>query len=688
MSVSGAAEPPKPEKRDHRIEQNGQMRNDPFFWLRDRKDPAVIRYLKAENGYTEEALRPTAKLQETLYREMRGRIQEADLSVPEKIGDYFYYTRTREGDQYPIHCRKKGNLDAPEEVILDENDLAKGHTYFRVGVFEVSTNHQLLAYSADTDGGESYTLRIKDLKTGKLLPETIGNTSYSFAWANDNQTFFYDQLDAAKRPYRLMRHRLGADPAGDPLLYEEKDERFFLGIEKSRSEKFIFVDLSSKTSSEVRYLNADEPESDFKMIRPREENIRYSVDHRADQFFIVTDDQAKNFKVVTAPVESPGKENWTDFLPYDPATKVEQAEAFENHLVILERRKGLPTIRVVDLLRHESHDVAFEEPTFGLGLNDNPEFRTSIVRFTYSSLLTPRSVFDYDLVSRAKVLKKETPVRGGYDKARYVSERIFARADDGAEIPISLFYRQGFIRDSTAPLFLTGYGAYGYSQDATFNSNCLSLVDRGFVFAIAHVRGGGELGETWYEEGKLLRKKNTFSDFIRCAEHLLEQKYASPKRVAVLGGSAGGLLMGAVMNMRPDLFTTVVAAVPFVDVLNTMSDPSLPLTVAEYEEWGNPANPEFYSYIASYSPYDSIDDKTYPNLLVTGGLNDPRVSYWEPAKWVAKQRWLKNQSGRRLLLKTNLLAGHGGDSGRFDRLKEIALEYAFVIDTLGMTADE
>jgi len=675
------AEPPQAPEIPHEIAEAGHTRNDPFFWLREKANPDVLKYLQAENRYTETALKPTEKLRDTIYHEMRRRIKEDDVSVPQKIGDYYYYSRTETGKQYAVHCRKKGSLEAREEVILDENELAKGQKYFRIGILSVSPDHKLLAYSTDTNGGETYVIRIKILETGELLPDEIKNSSYSFAWANDNKTFFYDQLDDADRPYKALKHILGTSVNQDPTVYEEKDARFFLEIYKSRSEKFIFVSVESERASEVRFVDADHPEGEFTLIRPRENDLLYSVDHHGDRFFIVTNENAKNFKVVETPVASPDKEHWKDYLPYDPEVKVDAVDAFENHLVISERRNGLPAIRICDLKSGETHEINFDEPTYEVSLDRNPVFKTGIVRIDYSSFITPNSVIDYDMVSRRKELKKEAPVLGGYKKSDYASERVFAKADDGVEIPISLFYKKGFRKDGTAPLLLTGYGAYGISTDANFSSSTISLVDRGFVFAIAHIRGGGELGRTWYEDGKLLKKKNTFTDFVSCTQYLIDQKYAAPKRVAILGGSAGGLLMGAVMNMRPDLFTSVIAAVPFVDVLNTMSDPSLPLTVTEYEEWGNPQDPKYFDYMASYSPYDNIEENQYPNLLVTAGLNDPRVSYWEPAKWVAKQRRLKHQN-RILLLKTNMGAGHGGDSGRFDQLKEVAMEYAFAIDTL------
>jgi oligopeptidase B len=673
--------PPQAPQKPYEITEIGHTRNDPFFWLREKDNPGVLKYLEAENRYTENALKPLEKLQEKLYREMRGRIKESDLSVPEKIDDYYYYSRTETGKQYAIHCRKKGSLDAKEEVLLDENELAKGQKYFRIGTLSVSRDHKLLAYSTDTDGSESYTLRIKSLETGGLAPDEIKNCSYSFAWANDNKTFLYDQLDTAHRPYKALEHVLGTAVDQDRTVYEEKDERFFLELGKSRNNKLIFVSVESELSSEVRFLDADRPDDALTLIRPRENDLLYNVENHGDRFFIVTNENAKNFKVVEAPVASPGKENWKDFIPYDPEVKIDSVDAFANYLAISERVKGLPAIRIYDLKSGSSHEIMFDEPAYDVSLEQNPVFETDTVRINYSSFTTPDSVIAYDMASRQKELLKEKSVLGGFKKSDYSSERIFAKAEDGAEIPISLVYKKGFKKDGTAPLLLTGYGAYGVCSDADFDSNAISLLDRGFVFAIAQIRGGGELGRTWYDDGKLLKKKNTFSDFVCCAQYLVDQQYAAPKRVAILGGSAGGLLMGAVMNMRPDLFASVIAIVPFVDLLNTMSDPALPLTVTEYEEWGNPQDSKYYDYMASYSPYDNIEDKQYPNLLVTAGLNDTRVSYWEPAKWVAKQRTLKHQN-RILLLKTYMGAGHGGDSGRFGRLKETAMEYAFAVATL------
>jgi oligopeptidase B len=686
LSIS-APTPPAAPQHPHVITQKGETWTDPFFWLRDKKNPETIKYLEAENRYTDLMLKPVQGLREKLYHEMRGRIQETDLSVPYRIDDYYYYGRTESGKQYEIFCRKKGDLNAPEEVLLDENQLAQGLKYFSVGVLSVSPDHRLLAYSVDTDGAEEFTLRVKNLETGELLPDTITGTSYSFAWAADSRSFFYDVLDSAKRPFKALRHVLGSTVHSDSTVIEEPDERFELSIAKSRSRQFIFFEVESKLATEIRFIHADRPEEIPVLIQPREKELIYHAEHHGDRFFLVTNLNAKNFKIVSAPIDQPSKEHWSDLAPYDPNIAISGIEAFKDHLVALERRRGLPVVRIYDLKTGTTHAIDFAEPAYNVELAENPDFASNVVRLEFSSLITPKSVIDYDMVRQTKTIRKQTPVLGGFNRDNYTEEQIYAKADDGVEIPISLFYRKGFERNGSAPIMLTGYGAYGLCEEAEFSSARLSLVDRGFVFAIAHIRGGGELGRTWYEDGKLLKKKNTFTDFIRCAEYLLEQKYASAHALAINGGSAGGLLMGSVMNLRPDLFTTVVAAVPFVDVLNTMSDPSLPLTVTEYEEWGNPAERPYCDYIRSYSPYDNIEDRRYPNLLVTAGLNDPRVSYWEPAKWVAKQRALKNQN-RLLLLHTNLGAGHMGESGRFDRLKEYAMECAFVLHTFGMAKSE
>jgi oligopeptidase B len=660
---------------------HGEVRTDPYFWLRERSNPDVVAYLEAENRYTETMMKHTESLQEQLYKELLGRIKETDLSVPEKLDDYYYYSRTEEGKQYPIYCRKKGSLSAEEEIVLDQNLLASGHEYLRIGVYRISPNHQLLAYSADTTGSETYTLYVKDLSTGQLLRDKISNTSYGVEWANDNRTIFYNVLDEAKRPYQLYRHTLGNDQKDDTLIYHEHDEAFYLELSKTRSKAYILMTLVSKTTSEVHWIKADHPAEHPAVVHPRQHEMEYYLDHRGEKFFIRTNDEAKNFKLMEAPVEDPSKKNWREILPHRETVKIEGIDAFNNHLVVYERENGLKRIRISNMITGEVRDVDFPEPVYTLWPGENPDVNTNLLRFHYTSFITPRSVFDYDMDTGARELKKQYEVLGGYDPSLYQSERIVARASDGTMVPISLVYKKGMVKDGQNPLLLYGYGAYGISRDPFFDSNRLSLLNRGMIYAIAHVRGGGEMGRHWYDQGKLLQKKNTFTDFIACAEHLIAERYTSGDRLAIHGGSAGGLLMGAVTCMRPDLFKVVIADVPFVDVVNTMLDPSIPLTVVEYEEWGNPEDKAYYDYMKSYSPYDNVEAGDYPNMLITAGLNDPRVQYWEPAKWTAKLRALKTDNNV-LLLKTDMGVGHSGPSGRYDYLKEVAFEYTFIFDRL------
>jgi oligopeptidase B len=661
---------------------HGESRIDEYAWLRNRSDPAVIAYLEAENAYTKAMMHHTEGLQERLYQEMRGRIKETDLSVPEPWDGWLYYSRTETGGQYPIYCRRKDEPGAEEEILLDQNPLAAGHAYYRLGAFEVSPDHRLLAYSVDTSGAESFTLVVKDLEMGELLPESLPNTSPGVAWANDSRTLFYITLDDARRPCRLFRHELGADPAEDVLVYFEPDESFFVDIERSRSRRYLVLDLASHSTTEVRVASADRPTEPFRVIEPRRPGIEYTVAHHDDRFFIVTNHGAPNFRLVAAPVETPSREHWSEVLPYRPAVKVDSVDAFRDHLVVWERQDGLRQIRILELASSTEHLVAFPEPVYTVWQHDNPEFETGVLRFSYTSMVTPNSVVEYDLAGRSWTVRKQTEVLGGYDPARYRTERVFATAADGVRVPVSLVYRAPLERDGTRPLLLNGYGAYGISMDPAFSSPTLSLLDHGFVYAIAHVRGGEEMGRAWYEDGRLLNKRNSFTDFIAAAEHLVGEGYTSPERLAIGGGSAGGLLMGAVTNLRPDLFAAVLAEVPFVDVVNTMLDATLPLTVIEYDEWGNPNDPAFYEYIRSYSPYDNVESKDYPHILITAGLNDPRVAYWEPAKWTARLRARKTDTNR-LLLRTNMGAGHGGASGRYDFLREVAFKYAFLLDVMG-----
>jgi oligopeptidase B len=659
----------------------GDTRIDPYAWLRDRDDPDTIKYLEAENAYTKAMMKSTEELQSKLYAEMLGRIKQTDLSVPVKREEYFYYTRTEEGKQYGIYCRKRGSLESAEEILLDGNVLGAGQKYFRIGNFAVSPNHRLLAYSVDFAGDEMYTIRVMDLETRVLLADEIPNTYYTLEWANDNRTIFYTTLDAAKRPHQVYRHTLGEKE--NPLIYHEEDQRYTLALEKTSSRAYILINIGSSLTSEVRYVSADRPYEPFQIVLPRVQGVEYDLTHHGDSFYIRTNDNARTFRVVRAPVSDSSRPNWQDFLPKRDRITVESVHAFRDYLAIEERDRGLSQIRIHHFPTGQDHNIQFPEPVYSADLGPNAEFDTKTLRFHYTSLVTPACVFDYDMETRGRVLKKQQEVLGGYDPGQYQSERVYAKAADGTEVPISIVYKKDFHRDGSAPLLLYGYGSYGISIDPTFSSDRLSLLDRGIVYAIAHIRGGGDLGKPWHEDGRLLLKKNTFTDFIASAEYLIAEKYTSPACLAIQGGSAGGLLMGAVANVRPDLFAVIVANVPFVDALNTELDATLPLTVGEWEEWGNPTEKQYYDYIKSYAPYENVAPKEYPKILVTAGLNDPRVSYWEPAKWVAKLRALKTDH-RLLLLKTEMGSGHFGASGRYERWKEIAFNYAFILHALGL----
>jgi oligopeptidase B len=670
--------PPIAQKVPYTHITHGDERLDLYHWLRDKKNPEVIAHLTAENHYTQVMMQPTEPLQESLYQEMLGRIQETDLSVPARKDNYYYYSRTVEGQAYPIFCRRAGSLESPEEVLLDQNQLAVGHEYFAVGVMSVSPNHLILAYSVDTTGAEQYTLYFLDLQTREVAPQHIPETYYSFAWANDNQTVFYTKIDSANRPDRLFCHRLGQDITNDVLVYHEPDELYRLAVNKTESDAYIVLSLNSMTTAEVHVLSADSPTGVFEVIRPRSPGIDYNITHHDHNFYITTNEDAVNFKLLKTPVDQLALEHWQTVIPHREEVYLLGTEAFKNHLVIHELTDGVPQLRIHKFSTGEEYYIDFPEPVYGLVGGGNLEFDTNLYRFTYTSFTTPQSVFEYNLDTKTRELKKETPILGEYDRTQYVSERCIATATDGAQIPISLVYKKGIERNGQNPLLLCGYGSYGYSYMIGFSSTRLSLLDRGVVYAIAHVRGGADKGRKWYHAGKLLHKKNTFTDFICCAEELIAQNWTSPQHLAMSGGSAGGLLMGAVLNLRPDLFCQAIADVPFVDVLTTILDPSLPLTVLEWEEWGNPQDKIVYDYMKSYSPYDNVTAQTYPHLLVNAGLNDPRVAYWEPAKWVAKLRDLK-LGNQVLLLKTNMDAGHGGASGRYEQLREIAFDYAFLL---------
>ena len=656
---------------------------DNYAWLRDKSNPEVIQYLEDENAYTEAIMKPTRRFQKKLYKEMLARIKETDESVPVKIDSFYYYNRMVKGNQYPIYCRKKGSLDAKEEILLDQNRLASGQKYCSIGEFKVSPDHSLLAFAVDFNGSEKHMLVFKDLINGQMLPDTILNVSYGLEWASDNRTIFYTTLDTILRPDKLWRHQLSQSPENDVMVFHEPDEKFYLGIAKTRSHGYLILTLGSQITTEVHYLSADQPDGRFRLFCPRKTGVEYYIDHHSDKFYILTNENAINFRLLETPIARPEKHNWQEKIPHRPNVMLTGIDLFCDHLVVYERENGLEKIRVENLNTGVMHYVDFPEPVYTIDGDNNPDYNTKILRFRYTSLVTPNSVYDYDMESQTRELKKQDEVLGGYDQTQYQSERIYAIAGDGVKVPISLVYKKGMKKDGSNPLLLYGYGAYGIPSEARFSSIRLSLLDRGFIYAIAHVRGGGELGRQWYEDGKLLRKRNTFTDFIACAEMLIAEKYTSAEKLVINGGSAGGLLMGAVVNMRPELFEVVVAEVPFVDLINTMLDRSIPLTVIEWEEWGNPHLEKYYNYMKSYSPYDNVGPKAYPHMLITAGLNDPRVAYWEPAKWTAKLRAMKTDDNV-LLLKTDMGKGHFSASGRYDYLKEVAFEYAFIFDKLGI----
>ena len=667
---------PIAERRPHVDTLHGEVRNDEYFWLRVKSDPAVRSYLEAENRYADAVLAPLAPLREQLYKEMLGRIKQTDLSVPVRDRGFFYYNRTIEGQQYPIFARKPGSLDAAEQVLLDLNEMAKGQSFMSVSAFTVSDDGHLLAYSYDSTGYRQYAMRVKDLRTGALLP-TIAERVTSVAWAADNKTLFYSvEHPVSKRSYRVYRHVLGEQK--DTLLYEEKDERFSSYVGRSRSRDYIFMYVGSLTADEQYYLPASQPMSEWRQIAARKENRELSADHHGDNFYIRVNDTGRNFRLVTAPITDPREVNWKELVPHRADVRLSGVMLFANHLVRSEREGGLTHIVVTNLRTNQTHKVTMPEPVYNTGLSGNAEWNTSTLRFSYQSLVTPSSVFDYDMEKRSRVLLKETEVLGGYDKSRYTSERVFAKARDGTMVPISLLYKKDLKKDGRAPMHLSAYGSYGSSSDVFFNSNRVSLLDRGVVIATAHIRGGGEMGTAWHDQGRMKNKMNTFTDFIDCAEYLIAQGYTNSGRLVIQGGSAGGLLMGAVTNMRPDLFKAVISDVPFVDVINTMLDESLPLTVGEFEEWGNPKKKDEYEYMKRYDPYLNLSAKEYPAILVRTSFNDSQVMYHEPAKYTAKMRALKTDKNP-LLLVTNMGAGHGGASGRYDRLKEIALGYAFLL---------
>jgi len=677
-----ALTPPVAAVRPHRFDEHGNVRIDQYYWLRDRANPEVIKYLEDENAYTKAVMAHTEALQGRLYEELKGRVLQNDQSVPFREGNYFYYTRLVEGKNYPIYARKRGALSAPEEIMIDANALAEGKATFLVRAWEISSAEDLLAFAADTTGGRVSSIRFKNLRTGEMLSDVVPRSIGGIAWAEDNRTIFYTKPDSVSvRPYQVYRHTLGTPVATDQMVYEDKDETYYVGVSKTKSRAYIMIQSSQTMATEYSYVRADQPEAPFRVLIPRERGHEYYANHFGDSFYILSNDHAKNFRLMRTPVAKPGRDNWQEVIPHRADVLLEDFEFFRDYLVLTERKDGLVQLRVRPWTGQNEYYLNFGEPAYLAYVSTNLEFDTPVLRYGYTSLTTPSSTFDFDMKTRQKTLLKRDQILGGFDPANYVTERFYTTARDGARVPVSLVYRKGIARP--APLLLTGYGSYGSSSDPTFSSDRLSLLDRGFVFAIAHIRGGSEMGRAWYENGRQLQKKNTFTDFIDVADDLVRRGYTAPDRLFARGASAGGLLMGAVVNMRPELFKGVVAGVPYVDVITTMMDSTIPLTTGEYDEWGNPHDSTFYRYMLSYSPYDNVARKAYPNLLITAGLYDTQVLYVEPAKWTARLRAMKTDNNR-LILRTNMEAGHGGSSGRYKRWHDVAFEYAFLLDLVGL----
>lgn len=683
------ATPPVAEMKDHETGMHGDKRNDEYYWMGDffREGPdsdKVVEYLNAENAYTDTMMAGTGKFRESLFAEMKARIKEKDESVPVFSNGYWYYTRSEEGEQYFKYCRKKGSLDAAEEILLDIDKMAEGHPYYSAAGFNVSPDNKLLAYGVDTVSRRQYTIYIKNLETGTHFEDKIYPASGGSEWGNDNKTLFY----TATNPKTLLsekikRHTLGTDSKKDAVVYTEKDKSNYIGVGKTKSEKYIVIASSATMSSEYLILDADKPEGKFEVFQPRIKDVLYDVDHQGDKFLIVTNKDALNFRLMETPVGKTGVDNWKEVIPNRSDVLLEGIDVFKDYLVITERKNGLLQLRIRNINTNSEHYVDFGEPAYTAYAGSNPEYNSSNLRYIYTSLTTPSSVYDYGMESRDKELKKRQEVVGGYNPEEYVTERLYATARDGVKVPVSVVYKKGTPKSAETPLLLYAYGSYGNSMDAAFSSTRLSLLNRGFIYALAHIRGGQEMGRQWYEDGKMFKKKNTFNDFIDCAEFLIKEKFTSPAHLYAEGGSAGGLLMGAISNMRPDLWRGIIADVPFVDVVTTMLDESIPLTTNEFDEWGNPKNKDSYDYMKSYSPYDNVEKKAYPNMLITTGLHDSQVQYFEPAKWIARLRTHKTDNNV-LLLKTNMEAGHGGASGRFDYLKEIALQFAFMFALEGI----
>ena len=682
-AVGQTPQPPVAPKIEHRDTRFGTTVIDNYFWLREKSNPEVIKYLEQENAYTEAMTMELKPFEDALYNEILSHIKQTDLSVPVRRGEYFYYSRTEEGKQYPIQCRKKDSLNGKEEVLLDLNEMAQGKAFAGLGAFEVSDDQNLLAYTIDYVGYRQYSLHVKDLRTGATLPDTIDRVD-SVAWAaNDNTLFVVTEDETTKRSNRAWRHTLGKKDF-EPL-YEEKDETFGLEVDKTRDKKYVLLSAVSTDTSEVRYLRADQPESGFNVLLPREKGHRYFLDHREGLFYMRSDKNAKNFQVLTAPDNDPGAKNWKVFIPHDPNILVESVDLFRDFAVSVEKSQALNRMRIYDFKSGKWSAISFPEPVYSAFPGDTPEYASKTYRYNYQSLVTPSSVFDYDTETGKSILMKQQEVPGGYDPSQYVSERQWVTVRDEVKVPLSIVYKKGFERDGTRPLMLYAYGSYGFGMPATFSPSRLVLLDRGMAFVIAHIRGGDDMGEQWHDDGKLMNKKNTFNDFIDCAEYVIQNKWTSKGRLLIEGGSAGGLLMGAVVNMRPDLFRAVHMAVPFLDVMNDMMDPSLPLTTTDYPEWGNPNEKAAYDYILSYSPYDNLRAQAYPPLLLTESLNDSQVAYWEAAKFVAKVRTLKTDNNPVLLKMKMEPAGHGGASGRYDQLRDRAFESAWLLSQVGIT---
>lgn len=683
-STADALLPPHASSHPVRTVIHGDTLVDPWAWLRERENPAVIDYLEAENKYTAQQMKSTETLQEQIYQEIIGRMQETDLSVPVRNGEYLYYSRTVKGLQYAIHCRKKGSMDAEEEVLIDENELAAGHEYFALGAFSLSIDQNLLAYTVDTEGNERYTLQILDLRSGQLYPEQIPDVD-DLTWAADHRTIFYTTIDQAQRADRLHRHRLGTSPTEDVNVYHETDERFSVSVSRSADRRFIFLEINSNVTSEYYYLPSDRPDGEFQLVQARQQNVEYDLDSHGDRFFILTNLDAMDFRMVSAPIEQCTLEHWQDVVPAEPGLKIDDMDIFQDYAALSVRRNGQQQLLLYWFDSRQLEQVRFSEKLFSFSTYHLPDFASPYLRISYMSQITPRTVVDYYPQEKRWVQQKQEQVLGGYDSENYRQQRIWVKAPDNVDIPVTLVYRRDTELNLPAPLVLYGYGAYGMTDDPYFSYSRFSLLDRGLVYATAHPRGSGQLGRRWYEDGKYLKKKNTFTDFIACADGLVDAGYTTREQLAITGGSAGGLLIGAVLNMRPDLCRVAVADVPFVDIINTMLDKSLPLTVTEFEEWGNPEDEVYYRYMKSYSPYNNVQPVQYPDLLVTAGLNDSRVGYWEPAKWVARLR-ATALPGSELLLRVNMDAGHGGASGRYEFLREVAFEYAFILKQLGLVS--